>query len=44
MPIEEDVGASELDLSPEELAGIEQAAADIRGARYPEHLGRTAGF
>lgn len=43
VPIEEDVGASELDLSPEELAGIEQAAADIRGARYPEHLGRTAG-
>lgn len=44
--IEENIGAAELDLSTEELTGIEQAAGaiDVRGARYPEHLERMTGL
>ena len=40
--LEENVGASELDLNTEDLAEINAAAEDIKieGARYPEHLER----
>jgi len=42
--LEENIGASALALTPEDLAGITQAAAAITilGARYPENLARMA--
>ena len=38
--LEENLGAADLELSPDALARIEDAAAEvtIQGARYPEHL------
>ncbi|PZP42959.1 MAG: aldo/keto reductase [Azospirillum brasilense] len=43
--LEENLGAADLVLTPEDLAGIEQAAAAIpvEGERYPEHLLATTG-
>jgi aryl-alcohol dehydrogenase-like predicted oxidoreductase len=42
--LEENLGAAALQLTAEDLAGIDQAAAKItvQGARYPEHLARQA--
>jgi aryl-alcohol dehydrogenase-like predicted oxidoreductase len=42
--LDENLGAAALELTPEDLAGIDQAAAKItvQGARYPEHLARQA--
>jgi aryl-alcohol dehydrogenase-like predicted oxidoreductase len=42
--LEENIGATALQLTPEDLAGIDQAAAKItvQGARYPENLARMA--
>jgi len=42
--LDENLGAAALELSPEDLAGIDQAASKItvQGARYPEHLARQA--
>jgi aryl-alcohol dehydrogenase-like predicted oxidoreductase len=42
--LDENLGAAALQLTPEDLAGIDQAAAKItvHGARYPEHLARQA--
>jgi aryl-alcohol dehydrogenase-like predicted oxidoreductase len=42
--LDENLGAAALQLTPEDLAGIDAAAAKItvQGARYPEHLARQA--
>jgi aryl-alcohol dehydrogenase-like predicted oxidoreductase len=42
--LDENLGAMALELTPEELTGITQAAASIpiEGARYPENLARQA--
>jgi aryl-alcohol dehydrogenase-like predicted oxidoreductase len=42
--LDENLGAAALQLTAEDLAGIDQAAAKItvQGARYPEHLARQA--
>jgi aryl-alcohol dehydrogenase-like predicted oxidoreductase len=42
--LDENLGAAKLELTPEDLANIDQAAAKItvQGARYPEHLARQA--
>jgi aryl-alcohol dehydrogenase-like predicted oxidoreductase len=42
--LEENIGATTLQLTPEDLAGIAQAASKItvQGARYPENLARMA--
>ncbi|MGZ5182380.1 MAG: aldo/keto reductase, partial [Ramlibacter sp.] len=42
--LDENLGALALELSPEDLAGIDEAASKItvQGARYPEHLARQA--
>jgi aryl-alcohol dehydrogenase-like predicted oxidoreductase len=42
--LEENIGAAALELTPEDLAGIAQAASKItvQGARYPEDLARMA--
>jgi aryl-alcohol dehydrogenase-like predicted oxidoreductase len=42
--LDENIGATMLQLTPEDLAGIDQAASRItvQGARYPEHLARQA--
>jgi aryl-alcohol dehydrogenase-like predicted oxidoreductase len=42
--LDENLGAAALQLTPEDLAGIDAAAARItvQGARYPEHLARQA--
>ena len=44
--LEENLGAVELDLSAEDLRGIEEAAARIpvEGARYPAAMERMAGL
>jgi len=43
--LEENIGAAELELTPEDLAEIDRAASEIRveGERYPEHLERLTG-
>jgi aryl-alcohol dehydrogenase-like predicted oxidoreductase len=43
--LEENLGASEIELTPEDLREIETAASKIivQGARYPEHLERRVG-
>jgi aryl-alcohol dehydrogenase-like predicted oxidoreductase len=40
--LEENIGAADVDLTPDDLRDIEDAAAkiDVQGARYPEHLER----
>jgi len=42
--LDENLGAAALQLTPEDLAGIDAAASRItvQGARYPEHLARQA--
>jgi aryl-alcohol dehydrogenase-like predicted oxidoreductase len=42
--LDENLGAAALDLSAEDLAGIDRAASNIKvqGARYPENLARMA--
>ena len=42
--LEENIGAAELELTPNELREIETAAAniDVHGARYPEHIERMS--
>jgi aryl-alcohol dehydrogenase-like predicted oxidoreductase len=43
--LEENVGAAEIELTPDDLGGIETAASQIKvqGARYPEHLEQMTG-
>jgi aryl-alcohol dehydrogenase-like predicted oxidoreductase len=43
--LEENVGAAEVELTPEDLREIETAASkiDVQGARYPENLQRMTG-
>ncbi len=41
--LEQNLAATEIALTPEELARIEDVTADVAGARYPEHLSRAAG-
>jgi aryl-alcohol dehydrogenase-like predicted oxidoreductase len=43
--LEENIGATEVELGPDDLRDIEDAssAVAIRGARYPEHLERLTG-
>jgi aryl-alcohol dehydrogenase-like predicted oxidoreductase len=43
--LEENIGAVSLELTPDDLRGIEDAASKItvQGARYPEHLERMTG-
>jgi len=43
--LEENIGATEVELTPEDLAEIDRAASEIRveGARYPENLERLTG-
>jgi aryl-alcohol dehydrogenase-like predicted oxidoreductase len=43
--LEENFGAAAVELTPDDLRGIDDAAAqiDVQGARYPEHLARMAG-
>jgi len=43
--LEENLGAAEVALTPEDLAEIDRAASEIpvEGARYPEHLERMTG-
>jgi len=43
--LEENLGALDVELTPDDLRDIERAAAQIRvaGARYPEHLARMVG-
>ena len=43
--LEENIGATQVELTPEDLREIESAAAqiDIQGARYPEHLEKMTG-
>jgi aryl-alcohol dehydrogenase-like predicted oxidoreductase len=38
--LEENIGAAEVELTPNELEEIETAASniDVQGARYPEHI------
>ncbi len=41
--LEENIGAAAVELTPDDLRGIDGAAAqiDVQGARYPDHLART---
>jgi len=41
--LQENIGAAAVELTPDDLRGIDGAAAqiDVNGARYPEHLART---
>jgi aryl-alcohol dehydrogenase-like predicted oxidoreductase len=43
--LEENLGAVDVELTPEDLREIEQAVSEVevRGARYPEHLQKTVG-
>ena len=43
--LEENIGAAEIELTPDDLREIESAASKItvQGARYPEHLERRVG-
>jgi aryl-alcohol dehydrogenase-like predicted oxidoreductase len=44
--LDENIGADNIQLTTDDLAKIEQAAAqiEVRGARYPEHLERMTGL
>ena len=44
--LEENIGAADVELTPDDLAEIEGAAAtiEVQGARYPEHLERLTGL
>jgi aryl-alcohol dehydrogenase-like predicted oxidoreductase len=43
--LDENIGATAIDLTPDDLREIESAASEIKveGARYPEHLERLTG-
>ena len=43
--LEENIGAVDVELTPEDLCDIDAAAAEItvHGARYPEHLEQVTG-
>jgi len=43
--LEENIGAAEIELTADDLAEIERAAAEIQieGERYPAHLMQTVG-
>jgi aryl-alcohol dehydrogenase-like predicted oxidoreductase len=43
--LEENLGAAEVELAPDDLAEIESAASqiEVQGARYPEHLEQMTG-
>jgi len=43
--LEENIGATEIELTQDDLREIEQAASkiDVQGARYPEHLEAMTG-
>ena len=43
--LEENIGAAQVELTTDDLAEIERAAAEIpiEGERYPEHLMKTVG-
>jgi aryl-alcohol dehydrogenase-like predicted oxidoreductase len=43
--LEENIGATAMQVTPEDLREIDSAAAQItvQGARYPEHLQRMVG-
>ena len=43
--MEENLGGAQVELTPDDLRAIEDAAAklDVHGARYPEHLERMTG-
>ncbi|MBY8863308.1 aldo/keto reductase [Nocardia sp. CA2R105] len=41
--LEQNVAATEITLTPEELARIEDVTADVAGARYPERFARVVG-
>ena len=43
--LEENIGAADVELTPDDLAEIEGAAAtiEVQGTRYPEHLERLSG-
>jgi aryl-alcohol dehydrogenase-like predicted oxidoreductase len=43
--LEENVGAADVELTPGDLRGIDEAASKIKveGERYPEHLMKTVG-
>ena len=43
--LEENVGAVEIELTPDDLSEIERATSqiEVQGARYPEHLERMTG-
>ena len=43
--LEENIGAADVELTPDDLAEIEDVAAtiEVQGARYPEHLDRLTG-
>ena len=44
--LEENIGAASVELSAEDLARIEDAAAEIKveGVRYPEHIEKMTGL
>jgi aryl-alcohol dehydrogenase-like predicted oxidoreductase len=42
--LEENIGALDVDLTPDALGAIEAAAVPIQGARYPKHLERQTGL
>jgi aryl-alcohol dehydrogenase-like predicted oxidoreductase len=43
--LEENIGAAEIELTPDDLCDIEKAASEIKveGARYPEHMEQMTG-
>ena len=43
--LEENIGSTEVELAPEDLAEIDRATSEIQveGARYPEHLEKLTG-
>jgi aryl-alcohol dehydrogenase-like predicted oxidoreductase len=43
--LDENLGATHIQLTPEDLAEIDRAAAgiEVHGARYPEHLQKMVG-
>jgi len=43
--LEENIGAAEIELTPDDLREIETAASqiEVHGARYPEHLEQMTG-
>lgn len=45
LEFEENIGAADIELTPDDLREIESAASkiNVQGARYPEHLERRVG-